>query len=70
VASTRELDERQAALVLVQRLAEHGPELQAWLGRFRAALAGDTADVADLLPELARLLGLRILVLDSRGEGL
>lgn len=63
----RELDEHAAAIVLVGRLAERDDEMRAWLARFRAALEGNSADVAGALAEIARLLGLRILVIEPRG---
>lgn len=65
MVADRELEEHAAAVVLAQRLAEHEDEVRAWLLRLRAALDQGTGDTADALAELARLLGLRIVVLDT-----
>lgn len=62
--SQRELDEHAGAIALLARCIEHDAEVVAWLRRFRAAMDGRTEDVADMLTELAALLGVRVIVLD------
>lgn len=65
--SQRELDEHAAAVALLARAIEHEADVVAWLQRFRETMrAGRTEHVADMLTELAQLLGVRIFVLDQR----
>lgn len=67
MTSPRELDEHAGAVVLVARCAAHEVELVDWAQRMRALPPGQHEAAADLVVELARMLGVRILVVDRPG---